>query len=157
MQKRNGRIISRKENNKLNEIQKDSAENKREKLNFKSAILNWPEIPNAVMYELVVKNMETQEVVFKKYNIYAAGYQLDNSEVDLSQNLKWQIRGLDENKVPISDYTKPRLLNKGEIYKLNWQTRGDEYKLEDFSKREYTTYLVEKDVEISAIKNNYSF
>ena len=77
-------------------------------------ILNWPEIPNAVMYELIVKNIDTQEVLFTKYNIYASGYQLDNSEVDLSQNLKWQVRGLDENKVPVSDYTKPRLLHKGE-------------------------------------------
>ena len=38
------------------------------------------------------------------------------------------------------------------MYKLNWQNKGDEYKLEDFSRREYTTYLVAKDVEISPLK-----
>lgn len=73
--------------------------------------------------------------------------------MNLSQNLKWQVRGLDENKVPVSDYTKPRLLHKGEMYKLNWQNKGDEYKLEDFTRREYATYLVAKDVEISPLKS----
>lgn len=130
----------------------NQTENKIENMQLKSAILNWPEIPNAVMYELIVKDIDTQEVLFTKYNIYAAGYQLDNNEVDLSQNLKWQVRGLDENKVPVSDYTRPRLLHKGEVYNLNWQNKGDEYKSEDFSIRTYNTYLIEKDVEISPLK-----
>ena len=38
------------------------------------------------------------------------------------------------------------------MYKLNWQNKGDEYKLEDFTRREYATYLVAKDVEISPLK-----
>mgnify|MGYP000057838626 CR=1 FL=1 len=145
-------ILAKDENIIPSKTLDNATENKVENVEFKSAILNWPEIPNAVMYELIVKNIDTQEVLFTKYNIYASGYQLDNSEVDLSQNLKWQVRGLDENKVPVSDYTKPRLLHKGEMYKLNWQNKGDEYKLEDFSRREYTTYLVAKDVEISPLK-----
>lgn len=145
-------ILAKEENIIPSKTLDNATENKVENVEFKSAILNWPEIPNAVMYELIVKNIDTQEVLFTKYNIYASGYQLDNSEVDLSQNLKWQVRGLDENKVPVSDYTKPRLLHKGEMYKLNWQNKGDEYKLEDFSRREYTTYLVAKDVEISPLK-----
>ena len=134
-------ILAKEENIIPSKTLDNATENKIENVEFKSAILNWPEIPNAVMYELIVKNIDTQEVLFTKYNIYASGYQLDNSEVNLSQNLKWQVRGLDENKVPVSDYTKPRLLHK-----------GDEYKLEDFSRREYTTYLVTKDVEISPLK-----
>lgn len=69
------------------------------------------------------KNIDTQEVLFTKYNIYASGYQLDNSEVNLSQNLKWQVRGLDENKVPVSDYTKPRLLHKGKCINSIGKTR----------------------------------
>lgn len=145
-------ILAKEENIIPSKTLDNATENKVENVEFKSAILNWPEIPNAVMYELIVKNIDTQEVLFTKYNIYASGYQLDNSEVNLSQNLKWQVRGLDENKVPVSDYTKPRLLHKGEMYKLNWQNKGDEYKLEDFSRREYTTYLVTKDVEISPLK-----
>ena len=32
------------------------------------------------------------------------------------------------------------------------KTKGDEYKLEDFTRREYATYLVAKDVEISPLK-----
>ena len=122
-------ILAKEENIIPNKTLDNATENKVENVEFKSAILNWPEIPNAVMYELIVKNIDTQEVLFTKYNIYASGYQLDNSEVNLSQNLKWQVRGLDENKVPVSDYTKPRLLHKGEMYKLNWQNKGDEYKL----------------------------
>ena len=116
-------ILAKEENIIPSKTLDNATENKVENVEFKSAILNWPEIPNAVMYELIVKNIDTQEVLFTKYNIYASGYQLDNSEVNLSQNLKWQVRGLDENKVPVSDYTKPRLLHKGEMYKLNWQNK----------------------------------
>lgn len=111
-------LIQEKEE-QINTVEDTSLNKLANKINIKSAILNWPEIPNAVMYELLVKDVNTEEILFKKYNIYAAGYQLDNSEVDLNKNLKWQVRGLDENKVPVSDYTKPRLLQKGDVYDLS--------------------------------------
>lgn len=125
--------------------------------NFKSAILSWPEIPNAVMYELIVKDMDTQAVVFTKYNIYASGYQLDSDEVDLTKNLKWQVRGLNKNKVPISDYTKPRILHKGTIYNSNWQQQGDKYNMEAFSQRDYNTRLITDEVKVNPIKITTNF
>ena len=54
------------------------------------------------MYELIVKDAATGEKVFSKYNIYAAGYQLDDGEVDLQKNLIWQVRGLNIDKVPVN-------------------------------------------------------
>lgn len=144
-------LIQEKEE-QINTVEDTSLNKLVNKVNIKSAILNWPEIPNAVMYELLVKDVNTEEILFKKYNIYAAGYQLDNSEVDLNKNLKWQVRGLDENKVPVSDYTKPRLLQKGDVYDINWQSKGDEYNLEPFTKHNFNTVLVKNDVNISPLK-----
>lgn len=125
--------------------------------NFKSAILSWSEIPNAVMYELLVTDMDTQVVVFTKYNIYASGYQLDSDEVDLTKNLKWQVRGLDKDRVPISDYTKPRVLHKGTIYNSNWQQQGDKYNMEAFSQRDCNTHLIIDEVKINPIKVTTNF
>lgn len=147
-------------NENISTLKSEKKDINNEKINdtkLKTAILSWPEIPNAVMYELIVKDMDTQETVFSKYNIYASGYQLNSEEVDLNKNLKWQVRGLNKNRVPISDYTKPRILHKGLIYNLNWQKQGDNYNMEPFSQREYTTRLIANEVDIQPIKITTNF
>lgn len=108
-------------------------------------ILNWQEIPDAAMYELVVKNADTGEKVFSKYNIYAAGYQLDDSEADLHGNLLWQVRGLNINKVPVSDYSEPKAVKQGKDFDADWRAVDDRsYDYSGFSKTDEDNYLVEK-------------
>ena len=138
--------------NTINTADKNAAEN-----DLKSVIINWHEIPNAVRYELKIKNADTKQTVFTKYDIYASGYQLDNGEVDLSQKLIWQVRGLDYNKVPVSDYTDLKWLTKGRTYADNWQEKISEKQTLDSediatSKIEYTTYLVKNNADLSPLK-----
>lgn len=53
--KRKTTILAKEENIIPSKTLDNATENKVENVEFKSAILNWPEIPNAVMYELIVK------------------------------------------------------------------------------------------------------
>ncbi len=123
---------------------------------LKSAILNWQEIPGAVMYELIVKDADTQEVVFKKYDVYAAGYQLDSNQVDLTKNLLWQVRGLNYAKVPVSDYSEARFMQKGDLFATDWQQKITT-DTADFSKRNHNTCLVESDVDVAPLKLTTDF
>ncbi|WP_304154268.1 GDSL-type esterase/lipase family protein [Megamonas hypermegale] len=130
-----------------------SAVLKKDSRSLKSVILNWQEIPDAAMYELVVKNADTGEKVFSKYNIYAAGYQLDDSEADLHGNLLWQVRGLNINKVPVSDYSEPKAVKQGKDFDADWRAVDDRsYDYSGFSKTDEDNYLVEKNVSISPLK-----
>lgn len=119
---------------------------------LKAIILNWEEIPNAVMYELLIKDADTDKIVFNKYDIYAAGYQLDSSQADLSQKLTWQVRGLDENKTPVSDYTEAKWLNIGKTFTNNWQSREILFSQEATSEIDYTIYLVKNSVTVNPLK-----
>lgn len=123
------------------------------KTDLKSVILNWQEIPNAVMYELIVKDAATGEKVFSKYNIYAAGYQLDDGEVDLQKNLIWQVRGLNIDKVPVTDYSKPQPVRQGIDFLADWQAvDNNKYDNSGFSKTDNNVYLVDKNVSVSPLK-----
>ena len=126
---------------------------KKDSRSLKSVILNWQEIPDAAMYELVVKNADTGEKVFSKYNIYAAGYQLDDSEADLHGNMLWQVRGLNINKVPVSDYSEPKAVKQGKDFDADWRAVDDRsYDYSGFSKTDEDNYLIEKNVSISPLK-----
>lgn len=131
----------------------EPAVHKEDSQSLKSVILNWQEIPDAAMYELVVKNADTGEKIFSKYDVYAAGYQLDNSEADLRNNLIWQVRGLNINKVPISDYSEPKAVKQGTDFGVGWQTVKDHsYDYSGFSKMDEANYLIGKNVSISPLK-----
>lgn len=120
---------------------------------LKSVILGWREIPDAAMYELVVKDSATGEKVFSKYDIYAAGYQLDSGEVDLQKDLLWQVRGLNINKVPVSDYSETKQVKQGIDFTDDWQAvDNNTYDNNGFSKTDSDNYLVEKNVRVSPLK-----
>lgn len=124
---------------------------------YKSVILNWQEIPNAAMYELEVLDEATGKVVFEKFNIYAAGYELDADEIAFHNDLKWRVRGLNIDKIPVSDFTEYKPLFDGKIMAKNWQEQQAKSDLfvqqnQPFSKQEYVSYLVDKDVDILPIK-----
>lgn len=132
-------------------IKDEQQENKLTK-NLKSVILTWQDIPGAVMYELIVKDADTQKTVFTKYDIYAAGYQLNSNQVDFSKNLIWQVRGLNIHKSPISDFTELKVLNVGKNFDGDWQKLGDNYKSEAFSKHTYETYTIDDNVKINPLR-----
>lgn len=119
---------------------------------LKSVILNWHDIPGAVMYELVIKDADSQKTVFTKYDIYASGYQLNSNQVDLAKNLIWQVRGLNINKAPISDFTDLKVVHIGKNFGANWQTKGDNYQNEVFSKHTYETYMIGSDVKVAPLR-----
>ena len=59
-------ILAKEENIIPSKTLDNATENKIENVEFKSAILNWPEIPNAVMYELIVKNIDiARSIIYK--------------------------------------------------------------------------------------------
>lgn len=136
-----------------NDVLDKSVNKKENNSSLKSVILSWQEIPDAAMYELIVKNANTGEKIFSKYNIYATGYQLDNDEVDFNNNLIWQVRGLNIDKIPISDYSEAKIVKQGTDFGVNWQMLNDNsYDYSGFSKADSDNYLIEKNVNISPLK-----
>lgn len=104
------------------------------------------------MYELVVKDADTDKTVFTKYDIYAAGYQLNSNQVDLSKNLIWQVRGLNINKAPVSDFTDLKVVHIGKTFDKDWQKKGDNYQNETFSKHTYETYMVNNNATVAPLR-----
>ena len=102
-----------------------------------SVTLSWPEIEGAVYYELRITD-ESGKAVWQKYDIYAAGCQVNDSQLNFSPDLLWQVRGLNMDKVPVSDYTDSRPLLSGALpfdrNKRDVDDRG-------FSRRDYTAYI----------------
>lgn len=139
--------VAQTENTTINNQQEDKTAN-----NLKSVILSWHDIPGAVMYELVVKDADTDKTVFTKYDIYATGYQLNSNQADLSKNLIWQVRGLNINKAPISDFTELKVVHIGKTFAKDWQKNGDNYQNEAFSKHTYETYMVSDTATVAPLR-----
>ena len=146
-------IVDEKVQTVKNDVLDKSVNKKENNSSLKSVILSWQEIPDAAMYELIVKNANTGERIFSKYDIYATGYQLDNDEVDFNNNLIWQVRGLNIDKIPISDYSEAKIVKQGTDFGVNWQMLNDNsYDYSGFSKADSDNYLIEKNVNISPLK-----
>lgn len=80
--------------------------------------LVWEPVPNAVMYQLVVtKGKEAQsQVITTKDEIYTNGYELDMALLNLNRDpLHWKVRALDIHARPLTEFTEPQPLQKGEI------------------------------------------
>ncbi len=116
--------------------------------------LSWHEIPGAVLYELLITDPETGKAAFHRYDIYAAGCQVDTASADLNKLLVWQVRGLNENKVPISDYTEPVPLLQNAIPLGKSSSDVDE---RGFSRRNYNPYTAAKDDTLKPLKLTTDF
>ena len=102
-----------------------------------SVTLSWPEIEGAVYYELRITD-ESGKAVWQKYDIYAAGCQVNDSQISFSPDLLWQVRGLNIDKVPVSDYTEPQpLMSDAVPFDKNRQAVDER----GFTPRNYTAYI----------------
>ncbi|WP_432748896.1 GDSL-type esterase/lipase family protein [Pectinatus haikarae] len=76
----------------------------------------WSPVPNAVQYELNISNALTGQQITAVQSIYATGYELDTGLLpETPDQLQWQVRGLDYNGNPISDYSPYKALGNSII------------------------------------------
>lgn len=135
----------------------DKKDNSLVNSSYKSIILNWAEIPKAAMYDLEIYDADTKQVVWEKYDVYAVGYQIDSTEIDFKKNLQWRVRGLNIDKVPVSDFSSYKPLDEGRVIDKDWQVNqtnkdADVIQNIEFSKPDRDDYLINNDVSILPIK-----
>jgi lysophospholipase L1-like esterase len=84
----------------------------------------WDAQPDAVMYELLITKQPPDhaeqstlpEPILIRQDIYTAGVELDAAALDAELNsLWWQVRALNVEVQPISEFSQPQLLSEGEI------------------------------------------
>jgi len=92
--------------------------------NVKKVRIVWDAQPDTVMYELMIVKQPAEsaeqsalpELVFIRQDIYTAGVELDALALDSELNsLWWQVRALNVERQPISEFSQPQLLSEGEI------------------------------------------
>lgn len=84
--------------------------------------LSWPAVPDAVMYELVIRRQPdgaapaASETVLKRTDIYTAGVELDVPALEVPiDSLWWQVRALSFDQLPISEFSPSQRVVEGEI------------------------------------------
>lgn len=80
--------------------------------------LDWPLVPNAVRYQLVIMKDKSDQLsnVLKTNNyIFTNGYELDTSSLSklAKQDCYWKVRGLDYDGHPIGGFTQPVPITSG--------------------------------------------
>ncbi|WP_158618808.1 GDSL-type esterase/lipase family protein [Methylomusa anaerophila] len=90
--------------------------------------LSWKPVPDAVMYEFVItknpakskREPVEEDIVFKKVDIYAPGYEVDvRPYADDLNGLWWQVRALNLDYQAISQFTPPQKVTEGELDPLS--------------------------------------
>lgn len=90
--------------------------------------LVWEAVPDAVMYELVVNRQiedsadtdEHIDTILVRDDIYTAGVELDVPNLNANLGtLWWQVRALNVDRQPLSDFSPPQKLEDGELDPLS--------------------------------------